>query len=374
MFASVLMAATDKFVVALVLSIVTTLLLVALVVLGVLAARPAMKQNKAEKQAEGEKAVKAAEELEKQREEEKIADEKASAQQLAALERAREISRKVEEAKENLARGVVEESEPYAEQSETPTENAVEGSAPIQVASDKDEPEIKEEESREEESKAATEENQSDAEEAVAEVSEKIGEMEEPSLETAATVAAAIEEEPHPITEESEKSLKLPFGVRPERVVNPYSLSFKAKLIQSGAEAQSYFGEIEDLFASFVDVRRTESWSKVRFKIKRDTLAIMSFRGSSLCIALAVDPSGRNLRGRCARNMSGRRGFANTPLFIKLKSERALSSAKEFINELMASYDSERVYIDVRDYRLPYEDSESLASRGLARLKPTDKQ
>lgn len=373
MFASVLMAATDKFVVALVLSIVTTLLLVALVVLGVLAARPAMKQNKAEKQAEGEKAVKAAEELEKQREEEKIADEKASAQQLAALERAREISRKVEEAKENLARGVVEESEPYAEQSETPTENAVEGTAPIQVASDKDEPEIKEEESREEESKAATEENQSDAEEAVAEVSEKIGEMEEPSLETAATVAA-IEEEPHPITEESERSPKLPFGVRPERVVNPYSLSFKAKLIQSGEETQSYFGEIEDLFASFVDVRRTESWSKVRFKIKRDTLAIMSFRGSSLCIALAVDPSGRNLRGRCARNMSGRRGFANTPLFIKLKSERALSSAKEFINELMASYDSERVYIDVRDYRLPYENSESLASRGLARLKPTDKQ
>ncbi len=361
MYASVLMAVTDKFVVALVLSIVTTLLLIALVVFAFLAAKSAMKQNKADKLAEGEKAEKAREDFERQRQAEKAADEKASAEQLAALEKAREISRKIDEAKENLSHGIIEESEsaPETARDELLDETVDEPDAPAE-----EELSPAEETSAEELDKA--EEGQDE------EAADESG-----SLETAATVAAqAFEtnEEPELVETEERRviaAVSSPFGVRPERKVSPYSLSFKAKLIQGGEETQTFFGEIEDVFASFVDVRKTETWSKVRFKIKRDTLAVMSYRGSTLCIALAIDPSGRNLRGKCAKNMTGRRGFAATPLLIKLKSERALIAARDFIYELMASYDSERVYIDVRDYRLPYEDSESLVGRGLARSKPS---
>lgn len=363
MYASVLMAVTDKFVVALVLSIVTTLLLIALVVFAFLAAKSAMKQNKADKLAEGEKAEKAREDFERLRQAEKAADEKASAEQLAALEKAREISRKIEEAKENLSHGIIEESEsePETTRDELLDETVDEPHAPAE-----------EELSPAEETSA---EELDEAEEGQEEEAEE--EDESGSLETAATVAAQAFEinEETEFVERAEKrviaAVNSPFGVRPERKVSPYSLSFKAKLIQGGEETQTFFGEIEDVFASFVDVRKTETWSKVRFKIKRDTLAVMSYRGSTLCIALAIDPSGRNLRGKCAKNMAGRRGFAATPLLIKLKSERALIAAKDFIYELMASYDSERVYIDFRDYRLPYEDSESLVGRGLARLKPS---
>ena len=361
MYASVLMAVTDKFVVALVLSIVTTLLLIALVVFAFLAAKSAMKQNKADKLAEGEKAEKAREDFERQRQAEKAADEKASAEQLAALEKAREISRKIDEAKENLSHGIIEESEsaPETARDELLDETVDEPDAPA-----------------EEELSSAEETSAEELDEAEEGQDEEAAD-ESGSLETAATVAAQATEtnEEMELVGREEKqaiaAVSSPFGVRPERKVSPYSLSFKAKLIQGGEETQTFFGEIEDVFASFVDVRKTETWSKVRFKIKRDTLAVMSYRGSTLCIALAIDPSGRNLRGKCAKNMTGRRGFAATPLLIKLKSERALIAARDFIYELMASYDSERVYIDVRDYRLPYEDSESLVGRGLARSKPS---
>ncbi len=361
MYASVLMAVTDKFVVALVLSIVTTLLLIALVVFAFLAAKSAMKQNKADKLAEGEKAEKAREDFERQRQAEKAADEKASAEQLAALEKAREISRKIDEAKENLSHGIIEESEsaPETARDELLDETVDEPDAPA-----------------EEELSSAEETSAEELDEAEEGQDEEAAD-ESGSLETAATVAAQAtetNEETELVGREEKQAIAAvssPFGVRPERKVSPYSLSFKAKLIQGGEETQTFFGEIEDVFASFVDVRKTETWSKVRFKIKRDTLAVMSYRGSTLCIALAIDPSGRNLRGKCAKNMTGRRGFAATPLLIKLKSERALIAARDFIYELMASYDSERVYIDVRDYRLPYEDSESLVGRGLARSKPS---
>ena len=302
MYASVLMAVTDKFVVALVLSIVTTLLLIALVVFAFLAAMSAMKQNKADKLAEGEKAEKAREDFERQRQAEKAADEKASAEQLAALEKAREISRKIDEAKENLSHGIIEESEsaPETARDELLDETVDEPDAPA-------------------------EEELSSAEETSA---EELDEAEEGQDEEAADESGSLETD---VVGREEKqaiaAVSSPFGVRPERKVSPYSLSFKAKLIQGGEETQTFFGEIEDVFASFVDVRKTETWSKVRFKIKRDTLAVMSYRGSTLCIALAIDPSGRNLRGKCAKNMTGRRGFAATPLLIKLKSERTTANA-----------------------------------------------
>ncbi len=373
MYASVLMAATDKFVVALILSVVTTLLLVALVVLAYLAARPAMRQNKAEKLAEDEKAAKAAEMREKLKAEERAADEKATAEQIAALERAREISRKIEEAKENLSLGVIADCEPKVSEEPAETEREELRSCESAQSEEKEKTETSETTAGPEQSGAIALEDLT----AVNEEKTSEEENDESTLETAATVAAVVtkeQSESESAAEEGEKAKKAAFGSRPERIVSPYSLSFKAKLIRSGEETQTFYGEIEDTFASFVDVRKTESWSKVRFKIKRETLAIMTFRGNTLCISLALDPTEKNLRGKCAKNMSGRRGFSNTPLLIKLKRERALSAAKDFIYELMASYDSERVYIDMRDYRLPYEEVESLAGRGLARLKPSAKE
>ena len=66
--------------------------------------------------------------------------------------------------------------------------------------------------------------------------------------------------------------------------------------------------------------------------------------------------------------MSGKPKFEDAPLMMKIKSERALKYTIELIDEMMKLFEIEQGEIPNVDYHMPYEDTETLAQRGLVKV------
>lgn len=196
---------------------------------------------------------------------------------------------------------------------------------------------------------------------------------EEPKTEEAQPApppAPAPEPEPEPEREEyeddddDESSTFVTEGV--ERV--RYDRSFKAKHIQMKDESKEWYSTLKNELLSYQRVKSRLSWRKETFRIGRMPLARFVIRGKTLCLLLAIEPSGLQGTKFTVDDVSAVAATADTPCQYRIKSARRAKYAKELIGIVMKELNMRKIpdYV-AQDFFVPYEGTVALMEKGLTK-------
>ena len=194
------------------------------------------------------------------------------------------------------------------------------------------------------------------------------------------TVEAApvVEEEPAPIVEEAEPVIVEqqptiivqhadPVIVEEESISSRlrYDKSFTARLIQSDDEVKYWYTALKNELLSFKSVHGRMSWKRETFKCHKDVVAKFAYRGKQLCIFLPLNPYDYTDSNHPVENASDMACYEETPLMIRLKSNRRVKFAKQLLETVMEQRGIVRVPHETVDYYIPYEGILELINKGL---------
>lgn len=155
-----------------------------------------------------------------------------------------------------------------------------------------------------------------------------------------------------------------------KKVYIRYNYSFRAKLIQSGEQIQSRYGELADEIKAYAAsrVKMSESWKQVRVYAGRNTLALILFKGRKLCIAFALDPAEYADTKYRGIDLSSIKRFQKTPMLLKLTSRRRTIYAKYLFMQAAAKVDAVRGSVRRTRFSLPYRTTEELVGEKLVKI------
>lgn len=143
--------------------------------------------------------------------------------------------------------------------------------------------------------------------------------------------------------------------------------SFKARLHNaSDAMKGRYFALLEEL-STYKGVKTSESWDKVRVYIGRKTYGAMTFRGKTLCLAMALNPADYAESKYVFDDISEVARFAATPMLVRLSSDRQLKFLRELLETLFDGV--ERVAATpVTERNIPFYEKEALVEMALIKV------
>lgn len=142
--------------------------------------------------------------------------------------------------------------------------------------------------------------------------------------------------------------------------------SFKGKMSQATKEQKAYYNELKNYLLSFKRVNSRVSWNFDSFNIGRQKAVKIAFRGQTLVAFFALNPKDYKGTKYYPRDMSSKRRFADTPMMVKVKSQRGVKFAKELINEVCAGLDPKKNFVEEK-YSFPYMSNKKLVENGLAK-------
>lgn len=143
--------------------------------------------------------------------------------------------------------------------------------------------------------------------------------------------------------------------------------SFTAKLSQSGSENQVFYSELKNYLLSFKRVYTRVSWNYDTFNLGRDAKVKIAVRGKTLVVFFALDPKEYENTKYYPHDMGDLKKFEETPMMIKVKSDRSVKYAKELIDVVLEGAEKKKVYEEV-SYEVPYMTDEELINEGLAKI------
>ncbi len=210
---------------------------------------------------------------------------------------------------------------------------------------------------------------EADAADGEAETADGEAETADGEAETASTepTAAEPEEEQAP-AEESEGTPDVEITVSPLGAVEVrYRRSFLSRYIQADAEVQSYYTEIKNHLLSYNGVKAKTSWASESYKRGRIHIAKIDVKGKTLYVYLALDPAEFADSKYFFTDVSAKN--AETPMLMKVKSERGKKHTVELITILMEKLGLEALAEHENiDYRMPYETNEELLEKKLIKV------
>lgn len=147
-----------------------------------------------------------------------------------------------------------------------------------------------------------------------------------------------------------------------------YDRSFKAKHIQMKDESKEWYSTLKNELLSYQRVKSRLSWRKETFRIGRMPLARFVIRGKTLCLLLAIEPSGLQGTKFTVDDVSAVASTADTPCQYRIKSARRAKYAKELIGIVMKELNMRKIpdYV-AQDFFVPYEGTVSLMEKGLTK-------
>lgn len=189
---------------------------------------------------------------------------------------------------------------------------------------------------------------------------EQPAEEQEETEETAEPTAAAEEE----LSEEEEE-----VAVTKEGRIR-ISRSFHAKMAVTNERTKEYFEDFANYALSYRRVKARVSWNFLTLNAGRDKMIRVAVKGRTLCLYLALDPDSLDRSVRF-RNVSGIKKYEEYPVMIRVKSGRALKSAKKLVDLLAEKYGLKykrnAVYlVSAQDY--PEDTFEGLLQKGFIRM------
>ena len=111
--------------------------------------------------------------------------------------------------------------------------------------------------------------------------------------------------------------------------------SFRTKLKQADQNARDRYKEFINYSKTISNVKNSIGKRQVRLYKGRKTLAIVFFRGKTICIAFPLDPKEYENTKYKGIDASSVKRFENTPMLIKLTSNRRVETAKYLLLQSM---------------------------------------
>ena len=145
-----------------------------------------------------------------------------------------------------------------------------------------------------------------------------------------------------------------------------YDRSFEAKLIQLKDETKEWYTTVKNELLSYKKVRSRISWRRESFQMGRMKIARFVVRGKTLCLMLAVEPSGYAGTKYAVEDVSNVASSAGTPTMYRIKSARRAKYAVEMIAGIMKELSvGKQPGYEEKDYFIPYEGTMGLIRKGL---------
>lgn len=151
-----------------------------------------------------------------------------------------------------------------------------------------------------------------------------------------------------------------------------YNRSFKAKIAQASDELKERFLSIKNALLQYGAKSRL-SWGGESFYVGRNTIAKFGVRGKTLSLYLALDTKKYEGTKYNFEDASDLKKYEQTPLRIKIRSNRAAKWAKELIDDMMVALGKEKKEVNLETFVEPFRTTEKLIKEGLIKKIVTDK-
>ena len=142
--------------------------------------------------------------------------------------------------------------------------------------------------------------------------------------------------------------------------------SFAGKMAQATKEQKAYYNELKNYMLSFKRVNSRVSWNYDSFNIGRNKVVKLAFRGQTMVAFFALNPKDYQNTKYYPRDMGNKRKFADTPMMIKVKSQRGVKFAKELMAEVCKDLAPKKNFV-AENYEFPYMSDRKLVENGLAK-------
>lgn len=185
-----------------------------------------------------------------------------------------------------------------------------------------------------------------------------------------AVVAVNEQKTIQPVVTAVESTVK-PKTFKPSEFISvQYLRSFTAKIVQSDDETKQIYSTVKNELLSYKKVKSRVSWKHETFKVGRTTIAKLKFRGKTLSIYLALDPSDYADSKYKIKDATVTASLKDTPCAYKLSNARRVKYSKDLIFATMAKLGVERVEVEPVDYliTLPYQTDDELIAKGLIKV------
>ena len=159
---------------------------------------------------------------------------------------------------------------------------------------------------------------------------------------------------------------KAPAPVREKTMRKVVVKSFKAKMYQATKEQVAYYGDVKNYLLSYRRVNSRTSWSYDSFNIGRKKAVKLAFRGKTLVAYLALDPAAYKGTKYYPHDVGSKKKYAETPMMVKVKSERGVKFLKELIDVICKDLGKKKVFVP-EQYKFPRMSEKKLIEAGLAK-------
>ena len=149
--------------------------------------------------------------------------------------------------------------------------------------------------------------------------------------------------------------------------------SFKARLHNASDTMKGRYFALLDELNTYKGVKTSESWDKVRVYIGRQTYGAMIFRGKTLCLAMALNPSDYVDTKYVFDDISDVKKMADIPMLVRLSSDRQLKYLFELLETMFDGVD--RVAADkIKDRKVAFYEKEQLIDMALIKVTASKKK
>ena len=125
--------------------------------------------------------------------------------------------------------------------------------------------------------------------------------------------------------------------------------------------------EIKNYILSYKKVNSRTSFSYDSFNLGRPNVAKLALKGKTLVLYLALKYEDYANTKYHPKDASDIKKYENTPMYVKIKSSRAVKFAKELIDIVMGDA-PKKANPDNISYVVPYKTDEQLLSEGLIKI------
>ena len=148
-----------------------------------------------------------------------------------------------------------------------------------------------------------------------------------------------------------------------------YRRSFTAKMVDADEETIFYYTTIKNQLLRSKAVKWRISWGFDTFNIGRRKLARITVIGKTLVLYLDLDPAAYSESKYHHSDASNVAKVKDTPLMLKVRSERALKHALELVFDLYAKYELMINNLIETDWRFPKMTFEEMLEKGYIRAE-----
>lgn len=200
------------------------------------------------------------------------------------------------------------------------------------------------------------------AKEEVAPVVEEV--VEEQPVEEEVMVEEELVEAEEVVVEEAEGEESVAAAKQRERL----RYSFEARLAMSDDIIKERYSLLKNELLAY-GMKSRLSWKYEAFHYKRVQLAKFSVRGKTLCLNLALNPADLQDTKYNFDDMSEVKQYEDTPVKIKLKSDRSIKWAAELIAMVAAANELEKQDLPYVNYIPQYKTINTLMKNNAVRKK-----